>query len=109
MSLRTWVTVAALTALALVVLVMPLPRVSDWVVFAAVIADLIAVGLIAGDPRGLWAAVAFAACLCVAWYVYFFATHADSGLLDGLIIGLFALVLASAAVGAGVLASLLRR
>jgi hypothetical protein len=109
MSLRTWLAVAALTALAFVVLVMPLPGVPDRVVYAAVIAVLIAGGLIADDARGLWAAAAFAACLCVAWYVAFFATDADSGLLDGLVIGLFALVLAGAAVGAGVLARRLLR
>ncbi|HEY6886365.1 MAG TPA: hypothetical protein VI300_01260 [Solirubrobacter sp.] len=110
MSLRTSVAIAALTALAAVVLVAPVPGVSDRVIYAAVIADLIAVGLIAGDVRGLWASVAFASCLCVAWYVFFFTTHADSGLLDGLILGVAALVLAGAAVGAGVLAGqLLRR
>ena len=55
------------------------------------------------DVRALWAAVAYATCLCVAWYVVFFATGADSGILDGVAIGLFALVVAGAAVVTGVL------
>jgi hypothetical protein len=101
--LRVWVIVAALTGLAVVVTVAPLPRLSDAVVFALVAADLVAIGLIAGDVRALWAAVAYATCLCVAWYVVLFATDADSGILDGVIIGLFALVIASAAVATGVL------
>jgi hypothetical protein len=108
-SLVTWAAVAALTALAVVVLVAPLLPVSDSVIYGVVIADLIAVGVIAGNARGLWASVAFAACTCVAWYVQFFATDADSGLLDGLVIGLIALVLAGTAVGVGVLAGHLLR
>ncbi len=103
-SLLTWVTVAALTALAFGVLVAPPMPGSDSVIYAVVIADLIAVGLIAGNPLGLWAAVALATCVCVAWYIKLFATDADSGILDGLVIALIVLVVASAAVGAGVLA-----
>ncbi len=71
---------------------------------ALVTADFVAIGLIAGDLRALWAAVAYATCLCVAWYVVFFATGADSGILDGVLISLFALVIASAADATGVLA-----
>ena len=82
--------------------VAPLPRLSDAVIFALVAADLVAIGLIAGDVRALWAAVAYATSLCVAWYVVLFTTDADSGILDGVIIGLFALVIASAAVATGV-------
>jgi hypothetical protein len=104
MSFATWVTIAGLTALAVVVLVAPLSPLSDSVIYAVVIADLIVVGLIAGDARGLWASAAFAACVCLAWYIQFFATDADSGLLDGLVIGLLALVIAGAAVGVGALA-----
>ena len=103
-SLLTWVTVAALTALAFAVLVKPLTPWLDSVIYAVVIADLFAVGLIAGDARGLWASVALATCVCVAWYIKLFTTDADSGPLDGLVIGLIVLVVASAAVGAGVLA-----
>jgi hypothetical protein len=104
---RVWVTIVVLTGLAVALLVVP-PRwvpvwVPDWVIFAAVIADLIAVGLIARDWRALWAAVALAACSCVAWYVYFFSGRGDDGLFDGVILGLIALAAAAAAVSAGVL------
>ena len=68
-----------------------------------VIADLITLGLIAGDWRALWGALAFATCVCVAWYVQFVATDADAGLLDGLILSWIALAVAATAVAAGVL------
>ena len=100
-SLRVWVVVAALTGLAVAVLVAPIPGPSDAVFFALVAADFVAIGLIAGDVRALWAAVAYATCVCVDWYVVFFATGADSGILDSVVIGLFAWVIASAADATG--------
>ena len=103
MSLQVWVVVAALTGLAVVASVTPVPGPSDAVFVALVAADFVAIGLIAGDVRALWTAVAYAACLCLAWYVAYFATRADAGILDGVVIGLFALVIASAAVAAGIL------
>jgi hypothetical protein len=110
LSLRASVTAVALTAFAVVVLVAPLPRVSDRVIYAVVIADLVAVGLIAREWRALWAAVALATCLCVVWYVQFFAAdNPDDGLLDGLILALLALAVAGAAIAAGVLVGRLLR
>jgi hypothetical protein len=58
---RIWLTIAALTGVAVLLLVAPTYRVSDAVIYALVIADFIAIGLIARDARALWASVAFAA------------------------------------------------
>jgi hypothetical protein len=100
---RIWLTIAALTGVAVVLLAAPTYRVPDSVIYALVIAEFIAIGLIARDARALWASVAFAAAVCVVWYVNFFFSDADDGLLDGLMLGLIALVAAGAAVEAGVL------
>ncbi|WP_156028239.1 hypothetical protein [Candidatus Solirubrobacter pratensis] len=48
MSPRVWVTILVLTGLAVVLLVVPPHRVPDWVIFAVVIADMIAIGLTLG-------------------------------------------------------------
>jgi thiamine transporter ThiT len=103
-SLRIRLTIAALTGIAVVLVLVPTYRVADWVMYALVVADFVAIGLIARDARALWASVAFAAALSVAWYISFFSTEADDGLFDGLIIGVIALISAGVAVAAGVLA-----
>jgi hypothetical protein len=103
MPLRTWLVVTALTAFALVVLFAPVSWVPDAAIYAVVVAALVAVGLVAREVHGLWAALAFAACVTTAWYVRFFTTDADAGLLDGMILGLGALVVAGVAVTVGVL------
>jgi hypothetical protein len=108
-SLRKWLTIAALTGVAIVLVLAPPYRGSDWLLYALLIADFIAIGLIARDARALWTSVGFAASCCVAWDVEYFSTNADDGILDGLVLGLIALLTAGAAVAAGLLARRLLR
>jgi hypothetical protein len=76
---RIWCTIAALTAVAVILVLAPTHRLSDAVIYTLVIVDFISIGLVTRDERALWAPVAFAASSSAAWYIDFLSTDADDG------------------------------